>query len=74
MITVTVPKTEYEILKSQAYAYKQLLNAVSENAVTPPTRSKSKVLAAFKKTGKYNATFLTSLKKGLNRSSFFTQK
>jgi hypothetical protein len=75
MTTVTVSKSEYDILKAQASAYRQLVKvAVLENEITPPTRSKSKVLEAFKKTGKYNKEFLISLKKGLSRSSFFTQK
>ena len=75
MSTVTLPKSEYEVLKAQASAYERLLKSVvKESIVTPPTRSKSKVLNAFKKTGKYNKDFLASFNKGLKRSTFFTDK
>jgi len=75
MSTVTLPKSEYEVLKAQASAYERLLKSVvKESVVTPPTRSKSKILGAFKKTGKYNKNFLASFKTGLKRSSFFIEK
>jgi hypothetical protein len=43
-------------------------------SLIPPTRSKSEVLTAFKKVGIYSEKFLTSLTKGLERSSFFTEE
>ncbi len=75
MNTITLSKSEYEILKAQASAYGRLLKAATiESLATPSTRSKSKVMSAFKKTGKYDEDFLISLNKGLKRSSFFTEK
>jgi len=75
MSTVTLPKSEYDVLKAQASAYERLLKAATkESVVTPPTRSKVKVLNAFKRTKKYNKDFLASLKTGLKRSAFFTEK
>ena len=75
MTTVTLQKSEYEILKAQASAYERLLKSVAKESVAmPPTRSRSKVLSAFRKTGKYNKKFLASLNTGLKRSSYFTDK
>lgn len=75
MSTITLSKSEYEILKAQASAYERLLKAVvRESVITPPTKSRSKVFNAFKKTEKYNKNFLASFKTGLRRSSFFTEK
>ncbi|OHA95905.1 MAG: hypothetical protein A2W64_00165 [Candidatus Zambryskibacteria bacterium RIFCSPLOWO2_02_39_10] len=75
MNTIILSKSEYEILKAQSSAYERLLSAITaQSIVTPPTKSKSKTLSAFRNTGKYNKNFLVSFKKGLHRSSFFTDK
>ena len=75
MNTVILSKSEYEVLKSQASAYERLLKVVSKDvSVIPPTRSKSKIFSAFEKSGKYDKNFLSSFKKGLKRSSFFSEK
>ena len=75
MTTVTLPKSEYEMLKAEAQAYERILKALAkESVVTPPTKSRSKIFAVFEKTGKYNKKFLNSFKKGLKRSTFFTDR
>lgn len=38
----------------------------------PVTRSRSKIVASMKKTGKYSTAFLKSLSKGLTESPYFT--
>lgn len=75
MNTVSVSKIEYETLKAESAAYKRLIRSAQiDYSLTPPTRSKSKVLSGFKNTGKYNKEFIVSLQKGLKRSSYFDQK
>ena len=75
MNTITLLKSEYKVLKAQATAYGRLIKSVAaESDVTSPTRSRSAILNAFKKTGKYNKSFLMSFKKGLSRSSFFSEE
>ena len=75
MNTISVPRSEYEMLKAQATAYVRLLKSVAtESIVTPPTRSRSMVMKELKKIGKYNKNFLKSLEKGLEESTFFSNK
>ena len=72
MTSVTIPKTEYTALKARADAYERMLQAVGGAfSLTPPVRSKKKIMTAFKATKKYNTAFLKSLEKGLSRSSYF---
>ena len=71
--TITIPKTKYESLAEKAKAYKELKKAVSRTGFfdPPPTRKKSEILSAFRKSGFYNKKFLESFAKGLERSSYF---
>lgn len=39
--------------------------------VAPPTKSISKIMAGFRKTKKYSASFLKDLKDGLDQSTYF---
>lgn len=71
--TVTIPKIKYESLAEKAEAYEKLINAISKGGFfeSPPTRKSSEIMKAFKETGIYNKKFLESLKKGIERSSYF---
>lgn len=72
MSLVTISKNEYTNLKLRANAYERmLLAAQGDFSLNPPERSKKKVLASFKATGKYNNKFLSALERGLSRSSYF---
>jgi len=73
MSTVVLKKSEYEELKTRADAYDRLVFAMREDIFyPPPTRSRTKILSEFKKTGRYSRVFLASLASGLKRSSHFT--
>ena len=72
MSTVTITKTQYEGLRRQAEAYRQIVVAAGSDLFNPPpTRDPRKVIAEFRKTKRYSKEFLDSLKKGLKRSSYF---
>ena len=74
MSTVTIPKMKYETLKREAAAYRKIASAGGVNLFdSPPTRDTKKVIAAMKETGRYSKKFLSSLSKGLARSSFFNK-
>ncbi len=74
MATITIPKTEYHELKKKADAYELIFRVIQEGLfVPPPTRSGEKMMRELKKSGKYNAAFLNSLKRGFRRSSYFTK-
>ncbi len=72
MSNITIPKVEYENLMERATAYGRMMKAAQGTfSLTPPEKSRKKVMADFKKTGKYNQKFLSSLSRGLKRSSYF---
>lgn len=72
MSLVTIPKIEYDDLRARASAYERMVSAAQTPfSLTPPERSQRKIIAAFRKTNKYNKEFLSSLKKGLGRSTYF---
>ncbi len=72
MKSITIPKTEYDDLRARATAYERVVLALENTfSFTPPERSRKKVIAEFKKTNKYNKEFLTSLERGLARSTYF---
>ena len=74
MSTVTIPKIQYQELKKKAEAYEYISRIVEGSFFTSPSvKSAKTILSEFKKTGKYNAIFLKSLKNGLRRSSYFTK-
>ena len=49
-----------------------LLSGVETFPFVAPLRDKTKVIADFKKTGKYSAAFLQDLEEGLSRSDYFS--
>ena len=73
--TVTLPKTEYEHLRTIAERYELLQTAVREDFFEkPPVQDVGEIVIAFKKTGRYNKTFLQSFTRGLKESSFFKKE
>ncbi len=68
MGTVTLSRNEYLKLKRQAQAYRKLAGRFFETALKDPFED---VVADFRKTGLYEARFLTDLGEGLRRSSYF---
>lgn len=72
MVTVTIPKKEYEELVEKRVKYEWLKEIIEGNVFSaPPTKNVLEVLAAFKATKKYGGKFLKSLANGLKRSSYF---
>ena len=72
MVTVTIPKKEYEELVEKRVKYEWLKQIIEGNTfASPPIKNANEVLAAFKSTKKYSRAFLESLKVGLKRSSYF---
>lgn len=72
MVTITIPKREYEELVEKRFRYEQLRELVeSDIFAPPPTHSTKEAIGAFKSTNKYSHLFLESLRKGLERSSYF---
>lgn len=72
MSTVTIPQKEYRELVEKRARYEQLREFFEEDIFSPPpTRRIDETIAAFLSTGKYSKKFLESLKKGLERSSYF---
>lgn len=72
MSTITIPKKEYQDLLEKKMRYERLRQVLEEDIFTPPpTKSKKAVLSAFRAEKRYNNKFIQSLKKGLDRSSYF---
>ena len=71
MSTITIPKKEYKKLVETRLRYERLREAMEGDLFAPPTKDKKQIIAALKDTKKYNQKFLESLKKGLDRSSYF---
>ncbi|MDO8552844.1 MAG: hypothetical protein Q7S01_04990 [bacterium] len=72
MNTVTITKTQYEGLKRQAEAYRQIISVASTDLfVPPPTRDAKKVISAMRQTKRYSKAFLDSVERGLARSAYF---
>lgn len=62
-----MPKTEYEKLKKQAAAYRQIAGRLFEAVLKDPAEE---VVEDFRKTGLYNESFLNDLENGLRKSSY----
>jgi len=67
MNTVTIPKKEYQKLKSQASAYRKMAKSLFSAVVKDPI---SEVAEDFKVTGLYSKGFLKDLETGLRKSSY----
>lgn len=74
MSTVTLKKSEYEILKKKAEAYETIIRVVEQDIFSPPSiGSRKAILNEFKKTGNYSKEFLEDIGQAIKRSSFFTE-
>ena len=72
MSTITISKKEYTELVDKKLRYEYLRNVLEGDIfVSPPTKSVKKIINAFHDTRKYNNQFLSSLEKGLKKSSYF---
>ena len=72
MITVTLPKSKYQVLKKRAEAYELILNIIEDDLFSPPlTWNRRKIVNEFKKTGLYSQKFIDNPEKSLQRSSYF---
>ena len=72
MVTITIPKREYQGLLEKALRYEYFRQIIQEDIFTsPPVRDAEKVVQEFKETNLYIQKFLNSLKQGLKRSSYF---
>ena len=72
MVAITIPKKEYQKLVETRIRYERLRDIMKEDVFSsPPLKKRGDVLRAFKKSGLYTDTFLKSLKRGLERSSYF---
>lgn len=74
MNTITLKKSEYEILRKKAEAYEIIIRVVENDIFSPPPiRSRKEILNEFKKKGNYSKEFLEDIGHALKRSSFFTE-
>lgn len=71
MATITVQQDEYEQLKRQAAAYKQLVARFFESVTEG---SVEEIIQDFRKSGEYTDEFLTDLEAGLKKSSLAHKK
>ena len=72
MSTITLPRDKYLLLKQRAEAYDLIVDIMEREFFSPPPiRSTKKIIAEFRRTGRYNEAFLGSLSRGLVRSSYF---
>ena len=62
MTTVTIPKSEYLNLVSQAKAYQKIASNFASQVIEKPVSS---IIANFRNTGRYNENFLKDLEDGL---------
>ncbi len=74
MSTITLLKTEYQNLKRKAAMFERIIELAEKDNLffPPPIRNRGQIINTFKKTGKYNQSFLRSLNRGLKRSDYFT--
>ncbi len=72
MATITIPKIEYEVLRTKATLYEHIRKMMERDIFAPPpTKNTKEIVNAFTKTKRYNKAFLKSFEKGLKRSSYF---
>lgn len=72
MSTITITKKEYKELLEKKVRYENLKRVMEEDIFsTPPTRDAREILSAFQASRRHNKKFLKSLKRGLERSSYF---
>lgn len=67
MNTLTIPKNEYDLLNSQASAYKKLISRLFEFVVKD---NEENLINDFRQTNLYSEDFLNDLKSGIQKSSY----
>ncbi|MBI4652795.1 hypothetical protein HY750_00890 [Candidatus Kuenenbacteria bacterium] len=65
--TITLPKIEYQKLKTQANAYQKIMSKFFEFVIKDPIQE---VTEDFRKTDLYSEEFLKDLEIGLRKSSY----
>jgi hypothetical protein len=74
MNTITLKKSDYEILRKKAEVYDTIIRVVEEDIFTPPPiKSRKAILNELKKTDYYSKEFLEEIGQAIKRSSFFTE-
>ena len=71
MVTITIPKKEYQRLLDKALRYEYLREILEEDVFASPPRNSKVIIKEFRKTKQYGQKFLKSLERGLKRSSYF---
>ena len=72
MSTITITKRKYQDLVATKFRYEYLREIFNTDILSqPPVKNVKEVIKEFKQTKLYNASFLKSLEKGLNRSNYF---
>jgi hypothetical protein len=72
MVTITIPKKEYQKLLDKALRYEYLRQMMEKDLFSPPpTKNVGEIISAFKGAKKYNRQFIGALEKGLKRSPYF---
>lgn len=70
---VRVPKIEYQRLREIAEHFEMVRRLLAVDFFAePPVRDTAEIIKAFKKTGRYNQSFLKSVEQGLRESDYFT--
>jgi len=73
MATITISKKEYRELLEKKMRYEYLRFIIDGDIfASPPIRNKRKIIDSFRATKRYNRKFLSSLKRGLERSTHFS--
>ncbi|OIO45703.1 hypothetical protein COX24_03175 [bacterium (Candidatus Gribaldobacteria) CG23_combo_of_CG06-09_8_20_14_all_37_87_8] len=76
MDVITIPQKTYQKLIEKALKYEYLAGIIKDEQSifnAPPTKEIKDIIKSFKATKLYNQAFLSSLEKGLKRSSYFEQ-
>ncbi|PIP54003.1 MAG: hypothetical protein COX07_07635 [Bacteroidetes bacterium CG23_combo_of_CG06-09_8_20_14_all_32_9] len=72
MQTITITRKEYDTLLASRMKIDYLRQILTDDLFSPPpTKNINEITTAFYETGKYSKAFISSLKKGLKRSSYF---
>jgi len=75
MVTITIPKKEYQLLTEKALRYEYLRQLLEEDIfASPPMKNAKDAVEEFQKSRLYSQKFLQSLKRGVARSSYFRAK
>jgi len=72
MVTITIPKKEYQKLLKKAFLYEYVRQVLEGDIfLPPPIKDISQIVKEFKTSKKYNKKFIADIERGLKRSSYF---